>query len=84
MNHIDADTILGEFEADERELAEQLLGLRHNPGPELRRRIEAIPDQRSSRTASLDLRLVGGDNSGDGGSAAAFHLTPGSGDAGPL
>lgn len=59
MNHRDSDAILGELEADELGLAEQLLALRQKPGPELRRRIEAIPGRRP-QPASLSLRLVGG------------------------
>jgi hypothetical protein len=58
MNHIDSEAILAELETDELELAEQLLALRQKPGPELRRRVEAIPDRR--RAASLTPRLVGG------------------------
>lgn len=58
MNHRDSEAILGELEADELELAEQLLALRQKPGPELRQRIEAIPARRP-RPASLSLRLVG-------------------------
>jgi len=59
MNQADSESILGEIEAEDAELAEQLLGLRQNPGPELRRRVETIPTRRP-REAILDLRLVGG------------------------
>ena len=59
MTQIDSDRIRAEFKVDELELADQLLALRQKPGPELRRRIEAIPD-RPTPTAFLNRRLVSG------------------------
>jgi hypothetical protein len=59
MSRTELNPILQEFQAEDAELAAQLLSLRQEPGSMLRRRIQSIPRQKARQTRLLP-RLVWG------------------------